>query len=300
MLRAFFIFLSQRKILRRWMENSKLARPLTRRFVAGNTLEEALAVCSRLNAQGILTTLDPLGESVSARAEAERSRDHALEAIRQIASHRLQSTISVKLTQLGLDIDTDFCLANARALVQLAQQCVTRVEFDMETSGHTDRTLAIVHQLQGEFPHCVRAVIQAYLFRSEADILALNQASIPVRLCKGAYAEAPSLAYAEKSAVDRNYVHLSEILLQQGAYPAIATHDPKMIAAAQAQHVPKDSFEFQMLYGVRRDLQRQLAAQGYRLRLYVPYGEAWYPYFMRRLAERPANVLFLARNFFQS
>lgn len=300
MLRAFFIFLSQRKFLRRWMENSKLARPLTRRFIAGNSLEEALAVCSHLNALGILTTLDPLGESVSAREEAERSRDHALEAIRQIAARRLQSTISVKLTQLGLDIDTDFCLGNARALVQLAQQCNTRVEFDMETSGHTDRTLAIVHQLHGEFPHCVRAVIQAYLFRSEADIVALNQAAIPVRLCKGAYAEDPSLAFAEKSAVDNNYRHLTQLLLQQGAYPAIATHDPKMIAAAQSASVPKDSFEFQMLYGVRRDLQRQLAAQGYRLRLYVPYGEAWYPYFMRRLAERPANVLFLARNFFQS
>ncbi len=279
------------------MEHSKLARPLTRRFVAGNTLEEALEVCSKMNARGILTTLDPLGESVSARSEAAASRDHAMEALRQIAARRLQSTVSVKLTQLGLDIDAEFCYENAKALACLARETGTRVEFDMETSAHTDRTLDIVRRLHAEFG-CVRAVIQAYLFRSEADIVALNAAGIPVRLCKGAYAEDEAVAFAEKAAVDDNYLKLTKLLLESGTYPAIATHDDKMVAGARG--ASKDSFEFQMLYGVRRDLQRRLLAEGYRIRLYVPYGEAWYPYFMRRLAERPANVLFLARNFFKS
>jgi proline dehydrogenase len=297
LLRAFFIFLSQQKILRRWMEQSSLARPLTRRFVAGNTLGEALDVCAKMNAQGILTTLDPLGESVSSREEAEASRDHALEALRQIAERKLQSTVSVKLTQMGLDIDQEFCYANARALAGLARETGTRVEFDMETSGHTDRTLEIVRRLHDEFG-CVRAVIQAYLFRSEADIAALNAARIPVRLCKGAYQESEEVAFAEKRDVDANYLKLTRMLLDGGTYPAIATHDDKMVDGARG--AAKDQFEFQMLYGVRRDLQRKLLAEGYRVRLYVPYGEAWYPYFMRRLAERPANVLFLARNFFKN
>lgn len=297
MLRAFFIYLSQQKALRRWMEHSHVARPLTRRFVAGNTLEEALAVCAKMNAQGLLTTLDPLGESVSAREEAEASRDHAREALQQIAARGLQSTVSVKLTQLGLDIDKEFCYANARTLVQVARDTGSRVEFDMETSGHTDRTLEIVQRLHAEFG-CVRAVIQAYLFRSEADITALNALQIPVRLCKGAYQESPTVAYAEKAAVDENYLKLTRLLLEKGTYPAIATHDDRMVAGARG--AGKERFEFQMLYGVRRDLQRKLLAEGYRVRLYVPYGEAWYPYFMRRLAERPANVLFLARNFFKN
>lgn len=297
MLRALFIYLSKQKFLRRWMEHSKLARPLTRRFVAGNTLEEALDVCSKMNARGILTTLDPLGESVSARSEAEASRDHALEALRQIAARRLQSTVSVKLTQMGLDIDSEFCFENARALVRLARETGTRVEFDMETSGHTDRTLDIVKRLHAEFG-CVRAVIQAYLFRSEADIQELNALGIPVRLCKGAYSEEPTVAFAEKAEVDANYLKLTKLLLEGGRDPAIATHDDKMVAGARG--AAKDKFEFQMLYGVRRDLQRCLQIAGYRVRVYVPYGEAWYPYFMRRLAERPANVLFLARNFFKS
>jgi proline dehydrogenase len=284
-------------MLRRWMEQSAFAKPLTRRFVAGNTLEEALAVCAKMNAQGILTTLDPLGESVSARNEAEASRDHALGALRAIAERKLQSTISVKLTQLGLDIDKEFCFENARALARLARDTGTRVEFDMETSGHVDRTLEIVKRLHQEFG-CVRAVIQAYLFRSEEDIRGLNAMGIPVRLCKGAYAESEEVAFADKKDVDGNYLKLTKLLLEAGSYPAIATHDDRMVDGARRAN--KDTFEYQMLYGVRRDLQRQLIAEGYRLRLYVPYGEAWYPYFMRRLAERPANVLFLARNFFKN
>ena len=296
MMRSIFIYLSQHPGLRRWMEHSPLARPLTRRFIAGNTLAEALSVCEKMNAEGILTTLDHLGESVTEVAEANQSRDHCLQALQQIADRKLKSTVSIKLTQMGLDIDQGLCLANARKLVELAKQTGSRVEFDMESSAYVDRTLAIVEQLHEEFG-CVRAVIQAYLFRSLADIENLNARLLPVRICKGAYAEPSSVAYADKTDVDENYLKLARILLDNGAYPAIATHDERMVAAGQG--FPKDCFEYQMLYGVRRDLQRKLIRQGYRLRIYVPYGEAWYPYFMRRLAERPANVLFLLRNFFK-
>ncbi len=297
MLRSFFIFLSQQKSLRRWMEQSAFAKPLTRRFIAGNTLDEALAVCQKLNREGISTTLDYLGESVTAIEEANLSRDHCLKAIRLIHQRKIDSTISVKLTQLGLDINQDLCFDNARQLVVLAKETQSRVEFDMESSDYVDRTLSIVQRLHQEFG-CVRAVLQAYLFRTEADIKSLNALALPVRICKGAYAEPDAVAFAEKSEVDTNYLKLTRLLLEHGHYPAIATHDDRMVAGATS--FAKDKFEFQMLYGVRRDLQRKLLAQGFRVRVYVPYGEAWYPYFMRRLAERPANVIFLMRNFFKN
>ena len=297
MLRSFFIFLSQQKSLRRWMEQSAFAKPLTRRFIAGNTLDEALAVCQKLNREGISTTLDYLGESVTAIEEANLSRDHCLKAIRLIHQRKIDSTISVKLTQLGLDINQDLCFDNARQLVVLAKETQSRVEFDMESSDYVDRTLSIVQRLHQEFG-CVRAVLQAYLFRTEADIKSLNALALPVRICKGAYAEPDAVAFAEKSEVDTNYLKLTRLLLEHGHYPAIATHDDRMVAGATS--FAKDRFEFQMLYGVRRDLQRKLLAQGFRVRVYVPYGEAWYPYFMRRLAERPANVIFLMRNFFKN
>lgn len=296
MLRSFFIFLSQRPTLRRWMENSPAARPLTRRFIAGNTLTDVLHVCARRNQEGYLTTLDYLGESVTEAAAANASRDHCLEALRQIHAQGLQSSISVKLTQLGLDIDSRLCLANARDLAALAAALGLRVEFDMESSAYVDRTLAIVEQLHEEFG-CVRAVLQAYLFRTEADVRRLNQIRLPVRLCKGAYAEPPEVAFPSKADVDRNYLKLADLLLKEGMNPALATHDDQMVNPALGYSPAQ--FEFQMLYGVRRDLQQRLLAAGYRVRLYIPYGEAWYPYFMRRLAERPANVFFLMRNFFR-
>ena len=297
MLRSLFIFLSQQRLLRRWMEKSSFAKPLTRRFVAGNTLDEALQACSKLNQEGILTTLDYLGESVTVKEEALQSRDHCLEALREIKARQIDSTISIKLTQMGLDIDEGLCFANAHSLVALAAANGTRVEFDMESSDYVDRTLSIVERLHAEFG-CVRAVLQAYLFRTEADILRMNQLRLPVRICKGAYAEPDSVAFSDKEAVDSNYLKLTALLLQHGEYPALATHDDRMVAGGL--NSPKDQFEFQMLYGVRRDLQKKLRAAGFRVRVYVPYGEAWYPYFMRRLAERPANVLFLIRNFFKN
>ncbi|MBX9640812.1 MAG: proline dehydrogenase family protein, partial [Mycobacteriaceae bacterium] len=220
MFRSFFIFLSQQKSLRRWMEHSTFAKPLTRRFIAGNTLEEAVAVCEKVNGQGILTTLDYLGESVTAIEEANQSRDHCLRAIRVLAERKIQSTISVKLTQLGLDIDEGLCFENARQLVELARQTGTRVEFDMESSEYVDRTLSIVERLHAEFG-CVRAVLQAYLFRTEGDVAKLNRLGLPVRLCKGAYKESEEVAFAEKAAVDANYLKLSKMLLDGGNYPAI-------------------------------------------------------------------------------
>jgi proline dehydrogenase len=210
------------------------------------------------------------------------------------------ATISIKLTQLGLGISTDVCKENVDPLVSRAKELGTSVEIDMENSGYVDRTLGIVGLMHARYA-AVRAVIQAYLRRSEKDIECLNKERIPIRLCKGAYKEPPEAAFQKKPEVDRNYVRLVNMIVANGTYPAIATHDPKMVAEAlrtvKSQGITPERFEFQMLYGIRRDLQRRLVADGYRLRLYVPFGDAWYPYFMRRLAERPANVWFLLRNF---
>jgi proline dehydrogenase len=243
-----------------------------------------------------------LGESVKSLEEAERSRDAYLGALDQIATLGLQATVSIKLTQLGLDFSETACRANVEQLVQRAKAIGTSVEIDMELSGYVDRTLALVSDLHARFGS-VRAVIQAYLYRSESDIEDLCRQSIPVRLCKGAYKEPSDVAFPQKLEVDRNYVRLMTKLLECGTYPAIASHDERIISQAvqyvKERNITPDRFEFQMLYGIRRDLQRRLA-EGYRLRLYVPYGDAWYPYFMRRLAERPANVLFLVRNLLKS
>ncbi|MCX6593317.1 MAG: proline dehydrogenase family protein [Acidobacteria bacterium] len=297
MLRQALLYLSAQPRLRRWAETSTLAGPLTRRFVAGTTLDDVIRVCTEINRQGIATSLDHLGENVSSAAEARESRDQALKGLDRIADQRLKSTVSIKLTQFGLDLGTGLCLDNVSALVERARDIGTRVEIDMESTVYTDRTLEIVVAMQQRYG-CVRAVIQAYLRRSESDIRLLSEAGIPVRLCKGAYNEPPSVAFPEKAQVDENYLRLARLLLEIGVDPALATHDDRMVAAGKGHAA--DKFEYQMLYGVRRDLQRRLVADGYRLRLYVPYGDAWYPYFMRRLAERPANLLFLAKSLFRN
>jgi proline dehydrogenase len=282
------------------MEDAPISRKLTSRFVAGRTLREGIAVLQKLAGEDILGTLDFLGENVTSLDEAGRSRDTYLAALTEIEKHRLPATVSIKLTQFGLDFSEDACLNNVAKLVARARSIGSCVEIDMESSTYTDRTLRSLGCLQQRFPGSLRAVIQAYLFRSEDDVRMLSSQNIPVRLCKGAYSEPPSVAFANKSDVDRNYVKLMKLLLSEGVHPAIASHDEKIIREAlrylKEQKIAPDRFEFQMLYGIRRDLQNQLTAEGYRLRLYVPYGDAWYPYFMRRLAERPANVLFLARN----
>jgi proline dehydrogenase len=304
MLRRTFLYLSQQGWLRHWMENSALSRKLTSRFVAGRTLSEGIRVLEKLSRERISGTLDFLGENVTSLDEAARSRDSYLATLDEIERANLPATVSIKLTQFGLDFSELSCLNNVAALVKRASEVDSRVEIDMESSEYTDRTLDVVTQLHERFPENVRAVIQAYLYRSEADIRMLSERRIPVRLCKGAYREPPTVAFPHKSDVDRNYVKLMTLLLDAGTYPALASHDENIIREAlrhvREQKISPDRFEIQMLYGIRRDLQRQLVAQGFRLRLYVPYGDAWYPYFMRRLAERPANVLFLAKNVIRS
>lgn len=286
------------------MENSKLWRRLTSRFVAGQTLTEGIRVLERLSKERISGTLDFLGENVTSLDEATKSRDSYVSALAEIQRANLAATVSIKLTQFGLDFSEEACRNNVVTLLERTAAIRSRVEIDMESSEYTDRTLRMVTELHDRFPGHVRAVIQAYLYRSESDIRMLSERKIPVRLCKGAYREPPTVAFPHKADVDANYERLMKLLLNEGTYPAIASHDENMIRQAlrhvQEQKIPRDRFEFQMLYGIRRDLQRQLVAQDFWLRLYVPYGDAWYPYFMRRLAERPANVLFLAKHVIRS
>ncbi len=294
MMRQLFLFLSTQKEMRRWMETSPAARKLTRRFVAGETLEDELTVCANLASRKIFSTLDHLGENVRSLTEAEASRDAYLSAIDEIEKRALPSTVSIKLTQFGLDLSPEACFENVLALSKRA----TRVEIDMESTEYTDRTLQVVEKIG-----TARAVIQAYLYRSADDIERLNGLKIPVRLCKGAYNEPASVAFPAKRDVDQNYLKLMKILLDKGTYPAIASHDETILGEAfryaRERKIAPESFEFQMLYGIRNDLQQRIIDLGYRLRVYVPYGAAWYPYFMRRLAERPANALFLAKNVFK-
>ena len=300
--RPVFLFLSRLAWLRSWLETSSAARRLASRFVAGEMLDDALAVGRRLKAEGIALTLDRLGESVNSLDEAAAARDEYLRAIETIEQSGAERNVSLKLTQFGLDLSGDACRANVERLVRRAAQLGGFVRVDMESSGYVDRTLSLVTDLYARY-QAVGTVVQSYLYRAQGDVENLCDLGIRVRLCKGAYLESASVAFPRKADVDRNYVTLMKILLERGNYPAIATHDERMIAEAKAfaaaRNVPRENFEFQMLYGIRRDLQRQLVAEGYRLRLYVPFGKAWYPYYMRRLAERPANVLFVLRNLFR-
>ena len=301
-LRSLMLYLSRRKRLRRWMETSPIAGRLTERFIAGLTLDDGLAVCQRLERERILVSMDRLGESVTSPAEAEASRDGYLEILHRIAASGFDASISIKLTQFGLDLEETACRANVERLVGEAARLGKTVEIDMESSEYTDRTLDIacaMHEAHGN----VRAVVQAYLRRSAKDIERMCELRVPVRLCKGAYKEPATVAFATKGEVDESYIRLMQILLERGAYPGLATHDQRIVEEAhrftRERGIPPDRYEFQMLYGIRRDLARRFVAEGYRIRLYVPFGEAWYPYFMRRLAERPANLLFLMRNMFK-
>jgi len=281
------------------METHPLAQRFARRFVAGQTLEEALAVCRRINSEGIAITLDHLGESVTTLPEAAAARDVYLRALSSIHEAGIEGNVSLKLTQFGLDLSYDECRGNVEQMVRRATELDSFVRVDMESSEYTDRTLKLVTDLHARYGK-VGTVIQAYLYRSKADVEMLCERGIRVRLCKGAYLEPHTVAYPRKAEVDANFIELMKLLLDRGSRPAIATHDERMIeqtkAYAASRKMARDGFEFQMLYGIRRDLQRKLVAEGYRLRLYVPFGNAWYPYYMRRLAERPANVLFILRH----
>ncbi|HUL49742.1 MAG TPA: proline dehydrogenase family protein [Gemmatimonadales bacterium] len=301
MLRAGLLWLSERQRVFRFVRSNRLAQRLAARFVAGETIETAVRAVQELNARGITATLDILGESVTVARDAELARDAYLTAIDQVAQVGAQSHVSVKLTQLGIDVDEELCVANMRAIIDRARARGSFVRIDMEGSAYTERTLQLyARRLHPEFGDCVGVVLQSYLRRTAGDLEMLIAERARVRLCKGAYKEAPEIAFPKKRDVDANYIGCMERLLDRGTYPAIATHDERILARAKAfvrdRGIAAERFEFQMLYGVRRDVQQALRREGYRLRVYVPFGTQWYPYLMRRLAERPANVAFLAGN----
>ncbi|MGA8531929.1 MAG: proline dehydrogenase family protein [Acidobacteriaceae bacterium] len=305
LLRSTFISLSQNAHLRRFAESSTLGRRMSSRFVAGFRIEDAMSAANALGAQGLAVTLDSLGENVATPDQARQAAQVYHWLLDAIASSRLDANVSLKLTQMGMDLGADVAEEIVRGLVQHAASSGSFVRVDMEGTPYTQATVDLVRRLHArpEFRGHVGIVIQAYLRRSAGDIASLLSDGIRIRLCKGAYQEPPDLAFPDKADVDRNFVTLMQMLLPSGVFHGIATHDPAMIEAtkqfARERKIDPASFEFQMLYGIRRDLQRSLVAEGYRVRVYVPFGDQWYPYFMRRLAERPANVLFLAKNFFR-
>ncbi len=305
MLRAGFIWLSANRTLRGVAEHSRLGQRVSRRFVAGTRLDDALRATREVNQLGASVSLDNLGENVTNPAEARASAGHYAELLAAIAREGLNANVSLKLTHMGLDVEEALARELVAGLVAQAAARGNFVRVDMEGSPYTQRTLDFVRELHRRPGHenAIGAVIQSYLRRSERDVEELLGERIRIRLCKGAYQEPPEIAFPGKRDVDASYLRLTRTLLKSGVYHGIATHDEKIIRAtiefARAERVAADAFEFQMLYGVRRDLQRQLVKNGWRMRVYVPFGTEWYPYFMRRLAERPANVLFIARNFFR-
>jgi proline dehydrogenase len=302
MLRSTLLKLSESKSFARWVTSNRTTRRLSHRFVAGEELDEAISAARVCNDQGMLVSLDYLGENVATAADAQRARDAYLQVFDRIAAEKLDANVSCKLTQLGLDLSPEFCEGQVHSIVERAASCDNFLRVDMEGSAYTERTIDVVKKVRSRSP-AIGTVIQAYLYRSEQDIQDLLAIGCRIRLCKGAYQEPPQIAYPKKEDVDSSYVKLVRLLLPSGFYHGIATHDPHMIGAtiriAAEAKVSKDDFEFQMLYGVRTDLQRQLVRDGYRLRIYIPYGRDWFPYFMRRLAERPANLGFFVRNFFR-
>jgi proline dehydrogenase len=302
MLRSTLLKLSESPGFAYWVTSNNSTRSMARRFVAGETLDEAIAAARKCNDAGMFVSLDYLGENVSTTTDAQRARDAYLEIFERIATERLQANVSCKLTQLGLDLSAEFCEGLVLSVVERAAGYDNFLRVDMEGSIYTERTIELVKRIRARNP-AIGTVIQAYLYRSERDIQDLLGYGCRVRLCKGAYKESAEVAFERKRDVDANYVRLMQLLLPSGFYHAIATHDPHMIGEtirwAAAKQIPKDDFEFQMLYGIRTDLQRRLVNGGYRVRIYIPYGRDWFPYFMRRLAERPANIGFLLRNFFR-
>ena len=307
MLRALFISLSESRWLRGMAERSGVGRRLSSRFVAGTQVEDALRVTQVVNRAGLSVSVDNLGENVTNADEARDSAQLYHQMLDEISSRGLNANVSLKLTHMGLDVDEQLARDLVTGLVAkaAAMQPPNFVRVDMEGSPYTQRTLDFVHELHRMPGHAgvVGAVIQSYMRRAESDIEKLLAERIRIRLCKGAYKEPDEIAFQKKSEVDANYVRLMKVLMKSGVYHGLATHDEKIIQQAKSfaaqEHIPPDAFEFQMLYGIRRDLQRRLVREGWRMRVYVPFGTEWYPYFMRRLAERPANALFLARNLFR-
>jgi proline dehydrogenase len=303
MLRAAFLWLSEQPRIFSFVRKNSLAKYFASRFVAGETVDEAIATLRELNAppDRLSASLDLLGESVQHAEEAERARDTYLELLDRIRAAGANANVSVKLTQMGLDIDEQLCLANMRAIIGKAKQHDSFVRIDMEQSTYTAKTLQLFTELlYPELGNAVGVVLQSYLRRTAADVDAMIALGARVRLCKGAYKEPEDVAFPDKRDVDANFVSCMERLLERGNYPGIATHDEAIIAHARRfikeKRIGADRFEFQMLYGVRRDLQHKLKRDGYNMRVYVPFGTHWYPYLMRRLAERPANIAFILSN----
>ncbi|MHB8755566.1 MAG: proline dehydrogenase family protein [Candidatus Acidiferrales bacterium] len=302
MLRSILLELSRSPRMARFVMHNGTSRRMARRFVPGESLDDAVAAVRELNARGYPCSLDCLGESVTSEAEARRAAETYLGIFDRIAAEHLDCNVSLKLTQLGLDISESLCENLFATIVDHATRQKNFVRVDMESSAYTQRTIDICKRARAR-NDAVGTVLQSYLFRTEQDAKDLIAAGCRIRLVKGAYKEPPEVAYPQKSDVDANYVKVMKILLPSGIYHGIATHDPKMIEATKqfaAEHkIRNDQFEFQMLYGIRTDLQDQLIRKGYRLRVYVPYGSDWFPYFMRRLAERPANLKFFLANLFR-
>ncbi|MCI0626780.1 MAG: proline dehydrogenase family protein [Acidobacteria bacterium] len=302
MLRSLLLKLSESQGMARWVTSNGVSRRMARRFVAGETLDEAIAAARASNQAGMLASLDFLGENVASEADARRARDLYLATFDRIAREKLDANISLKLTQLGMDLGEAFCQSMLEPIVERAASHGNFARVDMEGSAYTQRTIDLVRRVRAKNA-AVGTVIQSYLYRSEQDVRDLLAVGCRIRLCKGAYKEPAGIAFPQKADVDANYVKLMHVLLPSGIYHGIATHDPRMIAAAidfaGKNGIGKDQFEFQMLYGIRTDLQQKLVRDGYRMRLYIPYGSDWFPYFMRRLAERPANVAFILRNLFR-
>ncbi len=302
--RTALLVLSRSRFLREALTRRRLFPAAVSRFIAGPEIADALAAVQRLAARGLHATLNHLGEHVESARAAAAEVEAQRKALERLRSARVAPHLSVKLTQLGLDLDADLCAGHLRQILEEAAALPTFVRVDMEGSAYTDRTLALYQQLRPTFPN-VGVVLQAYLYRTPADLEALLPLGLNVRLCKGAYREPPAVAHPRKRDVDASFLRLADRLLSpdsldRGAFAAFATHDPRMVAGvrrlAAERGVPRDRFEFQMLYGIGRDLQAALVAAGYGVRIYIPYGDAWFPYFMRRLAERPANLLFLLRS----
>jgi proline dehydrogenase len=302
LLREFFIALSTNRSLRHFAENNPLGQRMSKRFVAGNDVSDGVEVTRELNKRGIAVTIDNLGENVTNVEEARHSSKLYHQMIDELTTRSLNCNVSLKLTHMGMDVDEKLCRDIVSDLVDHAARVNSFVRVDMEGSPYTQQTLDLVHDLHSRPGHQGRVgtVIQAYLYRSEKDVQELLCKGIRIRLCKGAYKEPADIAFQEKSDVDKNYVKLAQMLLKSGIYHGIATHDEAIINQlkdfAVRERIARDAFEFQMLYGIRRDLQEQLVKDGWRMRVYVPFGTEWYPYFMRRLAERPANALFIAKN----
>ncbi|HVS83191.1 MAG TPA: proline dehydrogenase family protein [Pyrinomonadaceae bacterium] len=302
--RSALIYLSRQEGLKEFATRFSLFKKLTTRFIAGENVDEAVTAIKDLNARGCTASFDHLNESVSSSAETEAEVREYLDVLVRIDESGIDSNVSIKLTQFGLEIDPELAYRNARRVVEDAVRRGNFVRIDMEGSNVTQSTIDVFKRMREEFGlNDVGIVLQSYLYRTMDDARALLKIPARIRICKGAYNEPPEVAYPDKKDVDDNYVRVMQLLLSSGVYHGIATHDPKMIDAtvgfAQREGISKDAFEFQMLYGIRRDLQEQLARDGYRMRVYVPYGKHWYPYFMRRLAERPANIWFVMKNMFK-